>query len=105
MSQDPPICVHASLSQDGFYCQRPMGSLASVGITSLLTSKDMHGQGDLLASRMSNTWSGQGLAASLKRPASLILEFQSSENESPITLPRGLPIYLLPQNGQETIVQ
>ena len=82
-----------------------MGSLASVVITSLLTSKDMHGHGDLLTLRMRNMWSGQGLASSLKCPAILILEFQSIENESPITLPRDGPIYLLPQNGQGTIVQ
>ena len=38
VSQDPPICVHASLSQGGFY-QRSLWVLVSLSITPLFTSK------------------------------------------------------------------
>lgn len=47
----------------------------------------IRGQGGLLALRTRNMWSGQDSASSLNCPASLILEFQSIGNESPITLP------------------
>ena len=39
VSQDPPICVHASLGQGGFY-QRRLWVLISLSITPLFTSKE-----------------------------------------------------------------
>ena len=45
------------------------------------------GRGGLLTSRMRWMWPGQGPASCLNCPAVLILEFQSSGDDSPITLP------------------
>ena len=44
-------------------------------------------------------WSGHGLASSLNCPDILVLEFQSTGNESLFALPwgEGVVIYLLPQ--------
>jgi len=58
----------------------------------------MCGWGGLLASRTRNVWSSQGPAFSLTCPAILVLEFQSTGNESPTPLPwvGGAPISLLP---------
>ena len=47
----------------------------------------MCGWGGLLTLQMRNMWSGQGLASSLDHPALDILEFWSTGNESPVTLP------------------
>ena len=47
----------------------------------------MCGWGGLLALQTRNTWSSQGPAFSLTCPAILVLEFQSTGNESPIALP------------------
>ena len=49
------------------------------------------GHRGLLSSRMRNMCSAQGPAFSLNCPASLVLEFQSTGNESPITLLRRDP--------------
>ena len=68
-------------------------SRTSLDITHILTSKEpfLHlcSLRGLLTMRMRNMWSGQGLAASLNCPALLLLEFRSTGNESPITLPWG----------------
>ena len=72
--------------------------------THLLAKVDfMSGSGGLLTLRMRNMWSGQGPASSLNCSASLILQSQSTGNESLVTLPcggqgRGECIYLLSQN-------
>ena len=61
----------------------------------------MCGWGGLLTLQMRNMWSGQGLASSLDHPALDILEFWSTGNESPVTLPCGVgSVYLLPQEGR-----
>ena len=46
----------------------------------------MCGQGGLLTSKMRNTCSGQGPPSSLNCPAILVLEFQSTGDDSPIDL-------------------
>ena len=57
--------------------------------THLLAKADfMCGSGGLLTLRR-NVWSGQGPASSLNCSAGLILEFQSTGNESLVTLPCG----------------
>ena len=58
----------------------------------------MCGQGGLLTSGMKSMWSGQGPTSSVNCPASLLLEFQSIGNKSPVALPSGGPIYLLSDN-------
>ena len=44
----------------------------------------MYGQGGLLTLRMKKMWSEQGPVSSLNCPDVLILEFQSTGNESPM---------------------
>ena len=78
VSQDPPLCVHTSLSRDGFYQQgvwvaHPLTEFSS-GLQGAFLR--MYGQGSLLTSR--NMWSEQGPAASLNCPAVLILEWSFS---------------------------
>ena len=89
VSQDPPVCAHVSLSQNGFYwkgvwVEHPWHS-------SPLVSKEhsLHlcGQGGLPTSRKRNTWSQQGPASSLNGSPIPVLEFWFTGNESPITLP------------------
>ena len=87
-------CVHASLSQDGFYLKGlwvAWPQLASHPFDLQAAFLHMYGWGGFLTSRMRNIWSGQGPVSSLIRPAVLILEFWSLGNESPITLPWGYP--------------
>ena len=127
ISQDPPMCVHASFSQDGFYqkgerVEHPFdlqGTFVCMcgwgGLLTLITRNMWSGQGPesspncpavvvlefqstggLLTSRMRNKWSGQGLDS----PLTLVMGFQSTENEFyPEINPggRGGSIYLLPQ--------
>ena len=89
ISEDPPMCVHASLSQDGFY---PKGLWVDHPLTSPPFDLQgaflcMCGPGGLLTSRMREMWPGQGPASCLNCPALLVLESQFTGNESPIALP------------------
>ena len=90
--QEPPMYAHTYLSQDGFYW-KDVWVKNIPWCNSPLASKEpfLHtcGQGGLLTSRIRNMWSEQGPAFSLNCPAILILEFQSTGNESPIALPCG----------------
>ena len=74
------------------------GSLASFPFDLQGAFLRMCGQGGLLTSGMKSMWSGQGPAASLNCPASLVLEFQSIGNKSPVALPSEGPIHLLSDN-------
>ena len=85
ISQDPAMCEHTSLGQDGFY-QRGIW-LAPLLFDLQGVFLGRCGWGSLLTFRMRNAWSGQGPASSLNGPAILLLEFLSAGNESPITLP------------------
>ena len=83
LSQDPPLCAHTSLCQDGFCCK---GLWAEPPLTALIfdlqgTFLCMCGPGSLQTSRTRNTWSGQGPASSLNCPTIPVLEFQSTWNE------------------------
>ena len=88
------VRTHASLSRDGFYrkglwvawCQ-----LASLPFDLQGAFLCMWGRGGLLSSGMRSLWSAQGPAPFLNRPASLILEFCFTANESPIILPWWAP--------------
>ena len=76
------MCVHASLSQNGFYWKGVwVGNIP--WHDSLLPSKEpsqrMCGRGGLLTSGIRNMWSGQSPAFFLNCPAILALEFQSEE--------------------------
>ena len=87
ISQDSPTCAHASLGQGN--STRKTHKEDIPWPHSSLTYKEpfcMCGQGGLLTSRMRNMWSGRGPASSLKCSAILLLEFQSTGNESPVTL-------------------
>ena len=91
ISQDPPMWAHSSRSQDGFYLR----GLWIVSITPLLTSKEpvyivQSGRSSDFKKEkygVSYLLSGQSPASSPTCPAINILEFQSTGNESPITLP------------------
>ena len=87
--QDSPECAHISLSQDGFYQRDIWVEYQLAPLCFDLQGAFLHicGQGDLLTSRMRNMWSGQGPVSSLNCSAILVLEFQSTGNESPIALP------------------
>ena len=87
-SQDPFLCTHVSLSQDGFYhkglwVENPLPWLLWLA-RSLFCESLVEG-----VSRLWNEKSVQGSASSLNCPAILVLEFLSIENESPIALPWG----------------
>ena len=93
----PHVCVHL-FSQDGFY---PLTSLP-FGLRGALLRVCCLGR--LLTLTTRNLWSRQGPAFSLNCPASLVMEFRSAGNESPIALlwrgwvgGEGLLIYLLSQ--------
>ena len=101
ISQNPPMCAHAFLSQDGFY-QR------GLWVEHLLTSLTFDPQGaflcmcgreGLLVSRIKNIRSGQGPASSLNCSAVFILEFWFTGSESLIALAweLGVGFYLWPQ--------
>ena len=99
VSQDPPKCAHACLSQGGFYqkgmwVEHPLASLPFN-----LQGGFLHVccQGGFLTARLRNMWPGQGPASSLNCLAILILKFWSLGNKSSITLPWRGPIYFLPQ--------
>ena len=82
ISQDLLVCVHASLSQNGFH-QEPLGRL---DIIPLLISKDFSGREDFLDFQcethvVSYLLSVQGPAMSLDFPAINILELLSTGNE------------------------
>ena len=109
LSQDPSMCVHVPLSRDELYCkglwvEHP---LASFPVDIHGTFLHMCGLGGLLTSRVRNMSSGRGPVSSLICPAFLILEFQSTGNQSPVALPcvgqwgwrRGAGIYLLLDSG------
>ena len=66
----------------GLWVERPLTSLPFDLQGAFLC---MCGHRGLLTSRMRNKWSGQGPAFSLNCPTVLVLEFQSTGNESPIT--------------------
>ena len=87
------MCAYASLSQDGFYQRDIWVEYQLAPLCFDLQGAFLHicGQGDLLTSRMRNMWSGQGPVSSLNCSAILVLEFQSTGNESLITLPWGGP--------------
>ena len=86
-SQDPPMCVHAFLSQGGFY-QKGVWVRNIPWHDSPLTSKKpfLHkcGWGGLLTLR--NEICGLGRAQPPPLVVLLFLEFQSIGNESPIAL-------------------
>ena len=89
------MCARTSLSQDGFHRR----GLWVVGITyygvappPFLTSKELPSREGLLDFKnekyvVSYLLSGQGAASSLNCPAILVLENQSTGNESPIAYP------------------
>ena len=91
ISQDPPMCAHSSLSQDGF----SLRGLWIISTAPLLTSKEpfqivQSGRSSDFKNEkygVSYILSGQGPTSSLTCPTSNILEFRSTGNESPITLP------------------
>ena len=93
ISQGPPMCAHASLSQDRFHQK----GLWVASIAPLLTSKELSSWEGFLDFEnekyvASYLLSGQGLASSLDCPA--VLEFLSTGNE--LQLLNLGPIYLLP---------
>ena len=78
--QDPPMCAHASLSQDGFYRKgvwvaHPLAWLP-FGLQGAFLC--ICGRGGLVTSGMRNTWSRWGPASSLNCPAIFFLEFWST---------------------------
>ena len=104
-SEDPPMSAHASLSQDGSYhkglwVDHPLTSLPFDLQGAFLC---LCGRAGLLTWRMREMWPGQGPASCLNCPAILVLEFQFTENESPIVLPwqwGGGGIYLPPASSR-----
>ena len=117
VSQDPSMCVHTPLwpsrslpahvwsgrSPDFRNEKCVLWAGLNVGLASFPFDLQgaflrVCGQGGLLTSGMKSVWSGQGPASSLNCPASLLLEFQSIGNKSPVALPSGGPFYLLSDN-------
>ena len=117
VSQDPSMCVHTPLwpsrslpahvwsgrSPDFRNEKYVLWAGLNVGLASFPFDLQgaflrVCGQGGLLTSGMKSVWSGQGPASSLNCPASLLLEFQSIGNKSPVALPSGGPFYLLSDN-------
>ena len=102
ISQDPPMCVYISPSQDGFY-QRGLWVASSIDITPLLNPKEPFctcAVRKIFWLRMRNMWSlifclGRAQAP-LSCPAILILVYWPTGGKRPIVLP-WLAIYLLPQ--------
>ena len=93
ISQDPPMCAHASLNKDGsdlkgLWVERPLTQLPFGLQGAFLCMCDWEG---LLTSGKRLMWSGQGLAFSRNCLASLILEFRTTACESPTALPWGDP--------------
>ena len=84
------MCVHASLSQDGFY-HKGIWVKHPLDITPHLASRDLSAHAwcrrGIQTSGMRNMWTGQGPDSSLSFPSILILEFQSVGSEFPIALP------------------
>ena len=102
ISQVPPMCTHASLSQDGFYRKgvwvaHPLAWLP-FGLQGAFLC--ICGRGGLVTSGMRNTWSRRGPASSLNCPAIFFLEFWSTGTESPIALPWWRGAYQPPASGQ-----
>ena len=82
LTQDPPMCVHTSLTKGESY-QRGALSTASLDFAPSLACKEPFlctcGWGGLLTSGRRNMWSEQGLASSLNCAAVLVLEVCSSQ--------------------------
>ena len=90
ISQDPPMCAHTTLSQDGFYWRGIWVENIPWHQSPLAFREPLllvHDQGGLLTSRKETCGPGRAQPPPLK--VLLFLSFWSTRSESPIALPQG----------------